>query len=189
MYAIPSINKDALFRPNRGRFAQAFEQFITAGATDLDRASAFGCDLASTGDHRFAQGKRHSPAWAAVVAFLIAGTLLTFPVSSNFSAPFLVYFTVYLGLLQAPNIPLIMKNDYSYALYLFGFPLQQLHVYLFPDQREWYWNAAFALGAGFLCAMASWHLVELPLHRRRQAIAGALGRMMGTLRAPREVRP
>ena len=89
-------------------------------------------------------------------------------------APFAAYATVYLGLLKAPKIPVLMRGDYSYGLYLFAFPMQQLHAYLFPDARDWYWNALFATALGLAYAAFSWHCVEKPILNRRNAILGAV---------------
>ena len=118
--------------------------------------------------------------WCALASFVVAGLLLSRPITLYWAAPFVAYFTVYLGLLNAPKVPLIMKNDYSYGLYLVGYPLQQLQAYLFPDHREWYLNVGFSVGLGLFFAMASWHFLEKPLQARRHVIldiAAALSRM------------
>lgn len=93
-------------------------------------------------------------------------------------APFAAYVTAYLGLLKAPEIPVISKGDYSYGLYLFAFPLQQLQVYLFPEHRDWYWNFSFAMITGLIYAAFSWHVVEKPILGRRKEILGVVDRVV-----------
>jgi peptidoglycan/LPS O-acetylase OafA/YrhL len=50
-------------------------------------------------------------------------------------------------------------GDYSYGVYIYAFPLQQLMVYLVPGQ-SWATNIALAFPPTLLCAILSWHLVE-----------------------------
>jgi peptidoglycan/LPS O-acetylase OafA/YrhL len=57
-----------------------------------------------------------------------------------------------------------MPGDFSYGVYLYGFPLQQLMVFLYP-----HWNAhenqAAALGAALMVGCCSWYLIERPAIR------------------------
>ena len=60
-------------------------------------------------------------------------------------------------------------GDYSYGLYLWGFPLQQTAVHLFDDPGPTQ-ISVFAWPTAMLCAIVSWHLLEKPalaLRRRR----------------------
>jgi peptidoglycan/LPS O-acetylase OafA/YrhL len=70
---------------------------------------------------------------------------------------------------RVPVLPLRLPGDYSYGLFLYGFPVQQALAarfpWLAPDQLT-----ALALPAALLCAIASWHGIErlaLGLKRRR----------------------
>ncbi len=82
------------------------------------------------------------------------------------------YLTVYLGLLDPPKRGFIFGGDYSYGLYLYGFPIQQVVASIGPAMHHWYVNAAISLPAGLLVAYTSWHLIEKPaLARRRQVPA------------------
>lgn len=73
------------------------------------------------------------------------------------------YFTVWLGLLRPRASVLTRHGDYSYGIFLFGFPIQQAVTQLMaPGFRDWYWNIAVALPLAILFAMLSWHAVEKP---------------------------
>ncbi len=70
----------------------------------------------------------------------------------------LAYATVWAGLQRMPVLP----GDYSYGLYLVGYPLQQLYVSLFPG-GPW-WNTFFVcLPLGLGLAAVLWHTVERPV--------------------------
>jgi peptidoglycan/LPS O-acetylase OafA/YrhL len=77
------------------------------------------------------------------------------------------YATVYLGLTNPVRNRVISSGDYSYGIYLYGFPIQQAAVSLGPWSENWYVNIMIALPATVLLAMASWFLVEKPLLARR----------------------
>lgn len=60
---------------------------------------------------------------------------------------------------RVPALPLRFPGDYSYGLFLYGFPVQQalaaLYPSLSPDRLT-----LLALPVALLCAIASWHLIE-----------------------------
>lgn len=74
------------------------------------------------------------------------------------------------------NSPLISKltysGDYSYGIYIYAFPIQQLVVMLYPDMAITTYLVTCTT-ITFLLAIASWHLVEqraLRLKPRKQAL-------------------
>ena len=78
-------------------------------------------------------------------------------VHSNVSA----YLTVYLGLLEPPRLKVITSGDYSYGVYLYGFPVQQAMVAtLGAAGMHWYINFPVSLMIAAILAIGSWHLVE-----------------------------
>lgn len=95
------------------------------------------------------------------------------------------YMTVYLGLLDPRRRGFLFGGDYSYGLYLYGFPIQQAVASIGPAMHHWYLNAAISLPAAFLVAFSSWHIIEKPalaqrrrvpaLERRVLALAGGFG--------------
>jgi hypothetical protein len=80
------------------------------------------------------------------------------------------YLTVWLGLCDPPKRSFIFRGDYSYGLYLFGFPIQQVVASIGPALHHWYLNAAIAVPAGLAVAALSWHLIEKPALARRRRI-------------------
>ncbi len=80
----------------------------------------------------------------------------------------IAYGTLYIGLV--PRLPVIEKNDLSYGLYLYGWPMQQLA--LLAGAASILTNTLAATALALLCAAASWFLVEKPaLHWKRRLLA------------------
>ncbi|MGH7045564.1 MAG: acyltransferase family protein [Stellaceae bacterium] len=91
------------------------------------------------------------------------------------------YVTVYLGVLNPPRLRFLLSGDYSYGLYLYGFPVQQAFASLGPWAWHWYLNLAVCLSAAFLVAHFSWHVVEKPalgLRRHLPAIERRLASLV-----------
>jgi peptidoglycan/LPS O-acetylase OafA/YrhL len=84
-----------------------------------------------------------------------------------------MYCVLYLGMQRWPRIKLIENGDYSYGVYLYGFPIQQTLVYLFPFFRDW-WFLLFAVAAPITLAFAmfSWHVVEKPTLSLKRFVLG-----------------
>jgi peptidoglycan/LPS O-acetylase OafA/YrhL len=55
-----------------------------------------------------------------------------------------------------------MEGDYSYGIYLYGFPIQQALVEVFPTLKAWWALFPAAARATTALAMISWHLIERP---------------------------
>jgi peptidoglycan/LPS O-acetylase OafA/YrhL len=68
-----------------------------------------------------------------------------------------------------------LPGDYSYGLYIYGWPVQQLVAEHFP-----YWsslkNAAAAMTGAAILAALSWHFVEKPSLNQKRRISGAMAR-------------
>ena len=127
------------------------------------------------------------PYWfAASVA--ISYVLLLSP-RAIFIAPLaLTYATVSIGLVRFPKIPLLQHGDYSYGVYLYGFPIAQALVAIWPQfiGRGW-WLLPAATFATFAFAIFSWHVIERPfLSLRRLFLAADRTRPARTL-APKDV--
>lgn len=85
------------------------------------------------------------------------------------------YATVWIGLKQIPRSFLIDKGDYSYGIYLFAGPIQQM-LATYEPLRFWWLNFAVGLCAAILYAMFSWRFVENPILSRKSKIVSALNR-------------
>ncbi|MBL0028749.1 MAG: acyltransferase [Rhodanobacteraceae bacterium] len=89
-------------------------------------------------------------------------------VQTRFGASLLIVACVYLALYVAYALPVLKlpKFDYSYGLFLYGAPIQQSLITLFPDITP---LPLFATAFVFTLplAMLSWHLIEAPALRHK----------------------
>lgn len=88
------------------------------------------------------------------------------------------YITVYLGYTNYHRGWIVRSGDYSYGLYLFGFPVQQMIASLGPWTHHWYLNFVAALGVTAAIAYCSWHFVERPMLRWRTHLPGIEDRLV-----------
>lgn len=97
---------------------------------------------------------------------------------ANYLAPLPVaYVTVYLGTLNPPRGIITKLADYSYGLYLYGFPVQQTLVNIFPSSAEWYYNLPLSIIAAGALSYVSWHLVEKPVMDKKASILALINRI------------
>ena len=82
--------------------------------------------------------------------------------------PFVIYILVYVGMVKIPPLPIYRHGDYSYGVYLYGYPIQQVIVMLFPSVTSPYLHFAISLPLVMLVAMFSWHCIEKPILRVRK---------------------
>ena len=87
------------------------------------------------------------------------GSPLILQTSLDLTAVFLAYPLIWLGIhLPFPTVGAV--NDYSYGIYIYAFPIQQLLV-MWGMNRWGYWPYTFlSVGAVIPLAVASWWLVE-----------------------------
>lgn len=90
------------------------------------------------------------------------------------SCPLLTYLMVWLGMQPLPKLPLFDRGDYSYGIYLYGFPIQQVMLSL-TGNHEPIVNFALTIVPVTLMAMLSWHLVEKPTLKLRKLIKARAG--------------
>lgn len=99
------------------------------------------------------------------VLLLLAGTVAYFCFFSTrlvFVTPlFLTYVTIFIGLSKLPEVPLIKTGDYSYGIYLYGFPVTQaLVAWLGRGTLPFVAMVLLAAACTMLFAAFSWHGVE-----------------------------
>jgi peptidoglycan/LPS O-acetylase OafA/YrhL len=99
------------------------------------------------------------PLFRAAAALSVA--LFYLPMGDWFVPLPVAYVTAYLGLQSPAKLGVLKGADYSYGLFLYGYPIQQA-VATVPALREWYWNLLIALPAAALFAALSWTFVEKP---------------------------
>lgn len=108
---------------------------------------------------------------AAVLTFVC----LSVQGGSRFAALPATYTAVYLGLLNPGRNGLLLSGDYSYGVYLYGFPIQQALIVISPLFSIWYWNLSAALFCAFTAAACSWWLVEKPALGQRDKLKAMEG--------------
>jgi len=75
---------------------------------------------------------------------------------------FLSYLVVFLAFHPKVQLPSLDKyGDYSYGIYIYGFPVQQYIAYVWVDIQPWEMFGV-ALPIVLMLALASWHLIEKP---------------------------
>ena len=67
------------------------------------------------------------------------------------------------------TLPFRLGGDYSYGLYVWAFPIQEMIVYLLPGIGPWRLTL-LAMPLAILVAIASWHWLEKPCMRLRTAL-------------------
>jgi peptidoglycan/LPS O-acetylase OafA/YrhL len=120
----------------------------------------------------------HSPR-LGVAAGALALAVLIHP-ATDYLVPLLAaYFCVWLGLMRPRPSLLTRHGDYSYGIFLFGFPIQQAVTQLMgPAFHQWGWNIAAALPLTVLFAVISWHAVEKPSLALRRPLKRLEDRML-----------
>lgn len=107
------------------------------------------------------------------LAALVAFALLPLPGWQHIAIAALAYCTAFLGCTPLPRGRLFASGDYSYGIYLFGRPIQQTIVALFPGGRYVIVNFPVSLALTIVVAALSWHLVEKRALALRRHIASA----------------
>ncbi|HAB65037.1 MAG TPA: acyltransferase [Pseudomonas sp.] len=93
----------------------------------------------------------------------------------------LPYLTIYLAHLKIPRLSRFGRyGDFSYGIYIFSFPVQQLLVHWLDPKLSLPMFMAISLAASIAIAALSWHLIESPALRlkrflpsNRQGVSGA----------------
>lgn len=105
-----------------------------------------------------------------VLDIRVAGLLLVafvfLPPSVMKIAAFFVlpYCVLSLGVLSVPGLRGAGRwGDFSYGLYIYAFPMQQLTIHLLGAETNQVVLFVLSLAATLLCAVLSWHYVEKPM--------------------------
>lgn len=103
-------------------------------------------------------------------ALLATVTLLLVPRGDYLVSLPLAYVTVFLGLANPPRAKLLLSGDYSYGLFLYGFPIQQAVAALLGDEQNWLLNFALTMPFAAAIAIFSWWCIEKPALRGKPAL-------------------
>lgn len=97
-----------------------------------------------------------------LACFILGYVLLGFKEMVLYGLFPVAYCTIYLGMMKFPRISLLQRGDYSYGIYLYGFPITQALWHYVPVLREWGAMMMVAPIVTFLFAAFSWHIIEKP---------------------------
>ena len=126
-------------------------------------------------------------AGAALVAIAIVGDpgWQDNPIIWAVTAPLFAYVAVYLGLSAWFALPILAGLDYSYGIYLFGFPVQQTLIHFLPGIRNYWLFFLMSVVPTVILAALSWHFVEKPALRLKRTIGTMVHALvMRTRRSP-----
>ncbi|RPH41189.1 MAG: acyltransferase, partial [Burkholderiales bacterium] len=143
---------------------------------ELESVSAFGSFFWSGvlfAHYRNRIRMRGAYAFIALVVLLASAPTRAFVPVAWAALPYLL---LYLAFAPAMSALPDSRNDYSYGIYLYAWPVQQTVATLLPDAGAWGLSLAVSLLATTACAVFSWHVVEQP--------ALGLKRRLTTRRAP-----
>lgn len=83
---------------------------------------------------------------------------------------FLCYLKIFVGLVRIPTPGLLRRSDYSYGIYLYGFPIQQALMHYFPGISAWWLMGVMSIGLTMMFSIFSWHWIERPVLSLRNRI-------------------
>jgi peptidoglycan/LPS O-acetylase OafA/YrhL len=98
--------------------------------------------------------------WIFLVSLLAMTVTVVVPNLVRYLPVPLAYATIFLGLLNPKKAWPVSTGDYSYGLYLYGFPISQALIATVPAARVWYGDFVLTTLATGALAVLSWHLVE-----------------------------
>lgn len=78
------------------------------------------------------------------------------------------YLAVFIGASDVPTPKILHSGDYSYGIYLYGFPVQQAVYSLTPSITSPWLQFLLALPPIVLFAVFSWHCIEKPILAQRR---------------------
>ncbi|MDU8946300.1 acyltransferase family protein [Ovoidimarina sediminis] len=103
--------------------------------------------------------------WAVIPLLALAFATTSLPFHHTVLSMATVYTVFYLAYVPAGRVRRFNGlGDYSYGIYIYAFPFQQLGSFLFPGMSP-VENMAFALPLTLIAAILSWHLIEAPALR------------------------
>ena len=106
--------------------------------------------------------------WLAGMAVLLSFALLAEHRLMVLAVIPAAYLTVWLGLTSPPRMPILMSGDYSYGVYLFAFPIQQV-LATTSTFRPLHANLPAAMLLSLLYAAFSWHCIEKRVLSQKRA--------------------
>lgn len=97
---------------------------------------------------------------ASAVVLGVAAQLGGFRLAFGLFGAYLVIFLAVAPSVRLPNLG--RYGDFSYGIYIYGYPVQQAAAFLLGPDSTWYWNAAVSLPVIIGLAALSWRFIERP---------------------------
>jgi len=120
----------------------------------------------------------YSPAAGGAALLLIAGMALVGnrswelqPLFQTAACVVFVYLVVFVGVSQVPMPAVLKRNDISYGIYLYGWPIQQTVIALYPGVPGPIGHVLVTLPFLMIFASLSWRLIERPILRMRRHLS------------------
>ena len=98
-----------------------------------------------------------------LLSIILCLGLLSNTNAQRFASVPIAYVTCYLGLTNGKRNRLLLSGDYSYGIYLYSAPLQQMIASISPSMWHWYWSVLLGIPCSVLCAAGSWWFIEKPI--------------------------
>ncbi|WP_208642106.1 acyltransferase family protein [Rhizobium leguminosarum] len=105
---------------------------------------------------------------ASVVMILWAYWFTSF--GDFIAIPAMGYVTVFLGLTSPRKLGVLRGADYSYGVFLYGYPIQQAFVALGPWAHNWWLNGIVCSIVAACFAAFSWRFIEKPALKLRKQV-------------------
>ena len=102
-------------------------------------------------------------ALVSIIAIILAQNYVDLRSFFYIAAVAIPFCSAYIGLTNFKPMPFFKRGDYSYGIYIYGFPIQQTITFYFPDWRTWWFNLALSLPLAIFFAVMSWHFIEKPV--------------------------
>jgi peptidoglycan/LPS O-acetylase OafA/YrhL len=152
--------------------------FVTGPLPGLLLVVAFLCGVAI---YLYRERIPCTPIWFGVMV-VASGLLLTVVPSGDLLAPFTTaYVVVWLGLTNGRRLWFIRGADYSYGIFLYGFPMQQaVAAVLGPLGQTPLVNTVASTIAAAIFAGFSWTMIEKPALRLRKPMERIEARWLGS---------
>jgi peptidoglycan/LPS O-acetylase OafA/YrhL len=106
--------------------------------------------------------------WLAALSLLVSLALFRSEYYHITALP-IAYLTVWIGLLNPRGTWIVTKGDYSYGIYLYSFPIQQVVAHLAMPDVSFLATFALSMPLVLVFAIFSWHMVEKPFQALKTA--------------------
>jgi peptidoglycan/LPS O-acetylase OafA/YrhL len=120
------------------------------------------------------------------IALIPPGPWASYPVLNAVDGAPMAYIMAFLGATKLPRLPFFHTGDYSYGIYLYGFPVQQLAFSLIPASKSTVLNFVISAVLVTVFAAFSWHCIEKQIMKLRKRFS-FVARQRLTPEHPKEV--